>query len=94
MVCLDCGSDDIRWNEQEKAYHCNNCGGHNFGKKEEFRFKAGDRVYHKNLKMYGIFVEYDWTGLTECHVDFDNDEGFEDCRHVTTNQLILIDRKN
>ena len=28
-------------------------------------FKKGVRVYHKNLKMKGTFVEYDWTGESE-----------------------------
>ena len=51
-------------------------------------------MYHKNLRMYGTFVEYDWTGNSECHVDFDNEDGFEDCRHVSTNQLVLVERKN
>lgn len=65
-----------------------------FGKKEDFRYEIGDRVFHKNLGMHGTFVEYDWTGNSECHVDFDNEDGFEDCRHVSTNQLILVERKN
>ena len=56
-------------------------------------FKKGDRVYHRNLQMKGTFVEYDWTGKDECHVDFDTDDGFDDCRHVTTNQLSLLEEK-
>ena len=93
MFCLDCGVNDSRYDENEKSYHCGNCGGRNFGKKEDFRYEVGDRVYHKNLELYGTFVEYDWTGNSECHVDFDNEDGFEDCRHVSTNQLILVERK-
>ena len=54
-------------------------------------FKKGDRVLHKNLQMKGIFVEYDWTGKEESWVDFDNEDGYEDCRHISTNQLILIE---
>lgn len=53
-------------------------------------FKKGDRVYHHNLQKKGTFIEYDWTGKDECHVDFDTDDGFEDCRHVTTSQLFLL----
>lgn len=53
-------------------------------------FKKGDRVFHKNLKMEGTFMEYDWTGKEECHVVFDTEDGYEDYRHVTTNQLVLI----
>lgn len=56
-------------------------------------FKKGDRVYHRNLQMKGTFVEYDWTGKDECHVDFDTDDGFDDCRHVTTSQLSLLEEK-
>ena len=26
----------------------------------EKMFKPGDRVYHKNLKLYGTFVGYAW----------------------------------
>ena len=31
MVCLDCGNRDIRYDEKEKSYHCNNCGSRNLG---------------------------------------------------------------
>lgn len=24
------------------------------------KFKHGDRVYHRNLKQYGIFIDYAW----------------------------------
>ena len=51
------------------------------------KFKKGDRVFHKNLKLMGEFVEYDWTGEDECWVKFDNPDDPDDCRHVSTNQL-------
>lgn len=35
MICLDCGNMDIRYDEKEKAYHCNNCGSRNLGKRKE-----------------------------------------------------------
>lgn len=54
-------------------------------------FKKGDRVFHKNLKLKGTFVEYDWTGKEESWVDFDNEDGDEDWRHISTNQLMLIE---
>jgi hypothetical protein len=44
MFCLDCGVNDSRYDENEKSYHCGNCGGRNFGKKEDFRYEVGDRV--------------------------------------------------
>ena len=31
MICLDCGNMDIRYDEKEKSYHCNNCGSRNIG---------------------------------------------------------------
>lgn len=27
MICLDCTTEDIRYDENEKTYYCNNCGG-------------------------------------------------------------------
>lgn len=36
------------------------------------RFKPGDRVYHKNLKLYGTFIDYAWESDDECDVDFEN----------------------
>ena len=35
------------------------------------RFKLGDRVYHKNLKLYGTFIDYAWESDDECDVDFE-----------------------
>lgn len=35
MICLDCGNTDIRYDEKEKSYHCNNCGSRNLGDKED-----------------------------------------------------------
>lgn len=57
-------------------------------------FKKGDRVLHKNLQMKGTFVEYDWTGKDESWVDFDNEDNYEDCRHISTNQLVLINHRS
>ena len=47
-------------------------------------------MLHKNLQMKGTFVEYDWIGKDEALVDFDNEDNYEDCRHISTNQLVLI----
>ena len=47
-------------------------------------------MLHKNLQMKGTFVEYDWTGADEAWIDFDNKDNYEDCRHISTNQLVLI----
>ena len=35
MICLDCGNMDIRYDEKEKSYHCNNCGSRNIGTRKE-----------------------------------------------------------
>lgn len=35
MICLDCGNMDIRYDEKEKSYHCNNCGSRNLGKRKD-----------------------------------------------------------
>ena len=56
-------------------------------------FKKGDRVFHKNLQLTGTFVEYDWTGKDEAWVEFDNEDGYEDCRHISTNQLVLAEKE-
>lgn len=31
MICKDCGEKDMRYDEKEKSYHCNNCGSKNIG---------------------------------------------------------------
>lgn len=54
-------------------------------------FKKGDRVFHKNLQLKGTFYEYDWSGKDECHVIFDTDDEYGDGRHVSTNQLVLLE---
>lgn len=51
--------------------------------------KQGDKVYHKNLKKYGIFVEKDWASEDFCFVDF----GDEDVRCVSYNQLELVEEE-
>lgn len=44
MICLDCGNTDIRYDEKEKSYHCNNCGSRNLGSS-----KDGCRYMHNGL---------------------------------------------
>lgn len=56
-------------------------------------FKKGDKVFHKNLQLAGTFIEYDWTGKDEAWVEFDNEDGYEDCRHISTNQLVLVEKE-
>lgn len=52
------------------------------------KFKEGDRVYHRNLQMYGTFVGYAWETDTECDVDFETEGGIEQ-KHVTVSRLDL-----
>lgn len=42
-VCLDCGNRDIRYDEKEKSYHCNNCESRNLGS-ITYSFRKGNRV--------------------------------------------------
>ena len=39
------------------------------------KFKHGDRVYHRNLKQYGIFIDYEWESEEECDVNFETEDG-------------------
>lgn len=54
-------------------------------------FKPGDRVYHKNLKLYGTFVGYAWESDDECDVDFEMEDGEVEQRHVSVSWLELAD---
>ena len=51
-------------------------------------FKKGDKVFHKNLKLFGIFVDYAWENPNEeADVDFEMEDGYIEQRHVSINQL-------
>lgn len=55
----------------------------------KIKFNPGDRVYHRNLKMYGTFLGYAWESEEECDVDFDID-GYIEQRHVSVSWLEKI----
>ena len=55
----------------------------------EKKFKSGDRVYHRNLKQYGKFIGYAWESDEECDVEFIDDDGYVEQKHVSINQLKL-----
>ncbi len=57
----------------------------------EKKFKHGDRVYHKNLKQYGKFIDYAWESDDECDVEFEAEDGYVDQKHVSVNWLELAD---
>lgn len=46
-------------------------------------FKEGDRVFHRNLKRYGTYVEDDWASDDSCYVKFDNEDDPDDVLCVT-----------
>jgi hypothetical protein len=51
-------------------------------------FTAGQRVYHRQRREYGIYVQQDWVA-TESIVNFNEDDDW--CR-VTTAQLVAADQ--
>ena len=54
MICLDCGNKDLRYDENEKGYHCNNCGSRNLGtRKEGCRHMRGDGICLKGATSSG-----------------------------------------
>ena len=53
------------------------------------KFKNGDRVYHRNLKLYGSFVGYAWESDDECDVDFEMEDGEIEQLLVSVNCLQL-----
>lgn len=51
-------------------------------------FKKGDKVFHKNLELFGTFVDYAWENPNEeADVDFEMEDGYIEQRHVSINQL-------
>lgn len=53
----------------------------------EKEFKHGDRVYHRNLKQFGFFIEYSWETEEECDVDFEMENGEMEQKHVSVSWL-------
>lgn len=49
-------------------------------------FTEGQRVYHRQLRMYGTYVARSWDRDTS-HVDFDDGEE----RRITTAHLVAAD---
>lgn len=54
-------------------------------------FKPGNRVYHKNLKLYGTFLDYAWESDDESDVDFEMEDGEIEQRHVSVSWLQLVE---
>ncbi len=53
------------------------------------KFKPGDRVYHRNLKQYGTFINYAWESDEECDVEFEAEDGYIEQKHVSVSWLEL-----
>ena len=51
MICLDCGNMDIRFDENEKAYHCNNCGSRNLWKRGLYTYRSEERRVGKECRL-------------------------------------------
>lgn len=64
----------------EDKFYCKECA-------NKIRFKKGERVFHKNLKLFGTFAGYAWESDDEADVDFEMEDGHVEQRHVSINQL-------
>ena len=42
------------------------------------KFNKDDRVFHRGLKRYGIYVDDDWASDDSCYVKFDNEDNPDD----------------
>ena len=48
-------------------------------------FKKGDKVFHKNLELFGTFIDYAWENPNEeADVDFEMEDGYIE---LSINQL-------
>lgn len=52
------------------------------------RFEFGDRVYHRNLKLYGTFLDYALESDDECDVAFEIENKEIVHRHVSVSCLV------
>ena len=55
--------------------------------KQPKKFKQGDIVYHRHLKQYGKFIEYNRISDEEAYVEFTDQYGYSDVKCVTVAQL-------
>jgi hypothetical protein len=57
------------------------------------KFSQGDRVYHRQLRRHGTYLEkHNWGDEeTSSYVLFDGDESYPDGRPVTTDQLEIAE---
>ena len=46
--------------------------------RNKMKFNKGDRVFHRRLERYGIYVDDDWASVDSCFVKFDNEDDPDD----------------
>lgn len=61
---------------------------------DDIRFKKDDKVYHKRLKWFGVFIKYSKLSDDECFVIFTDEDGNEDTRCVSVSQLLPVGDAN
>lgn len=61
---------------------------------DDIRFKKDDKVYHKRLKRFGVFIKYSKLSDDECFVTFTDEDGNEDTRCVSVSQLLPVGDAN
>lgn len=57
------------------------------------KFNKDDRVFHRGLKRYGIYVDDDWSSDDSCYVKFDNENNPDDVLCVSKNWLDKVKEK-
>lgn len=61
--------------------------------RNKMKFKKGDRVFHRRLERYGIYVDDDWASVDSCFVKFDNEDDPDDVLCVSKNWLDKVKEK-
>lgn len=61
--------------------------------RNKMKFNKDDRVFHRGLKRYGIYVDDDWASDDSCYVEFDNEDNPDDVLCVSKNWLDNVKEK-
>lgn len=51
------------------------------------KFNKDDRVFHRRLKRYGIYIDDDCFSDDSCYIKFDNEDNTDDVLCVSKNLL-------
>lgn len=57
------------------------------------KFNKDDRVFHRRLEMYGIYVDDDCFSDDSCYIKFDNEDNLDDVLCVSKNCLDKVKEK-